>query len=235
MIKLGRGVSMMKRILVVEDEPTIQSAVARYFKADGFEVITADDGFSALEKFNSTHIDLICLDIMMPNIDGWTVIETIRETSNIPIIVMTALSGEDDVLKGYSYKVDDYITKPFNPKILVAKAKSLLYRIQGSTKDTPSDTIMAGPIEVNTSTYLVKVDGKTKDISKTEFDLLKYLILNQGDVCTREKILADVWGTNGVETRIVDTYIKKLRKLLGEHSDIIKTVFGLGYRFEIDD
>ncbi len=226
---------MNKTILVVEDEPTIQSVVSKYFKAEGFNVITADDGFIALEKFNSNAIDLICLDIMMPNIDGWTVTETIRESSDIPIIIMTALSSEEDILKGYSYKIDDYITKPFNPKILVAKAKSLLHRISTSNiEGTVSDVLNMGPVELNTITFLVKIGGKTVDISRTEFDLLKFVINNHGEVCTREKILEEVWGKSGVETRIVDTYIKKLRKILGRHSKVIKTVFGLGYRFEVD-
>ncbi len=224
-----------KTILIVEDEPTIQSVVSKYFEAEGFTVVTADDGFTALQEFNNNDIDLVCLDIMMPNIDGWTVTETIRETSNVPIIIMTALSSEDNVLKGYTYNIDDYITKPFNPKILVAKAKSLLHRISAPTLQAKqTNTLQAGPIEVNTDTLVFKLDGKTKDISRTEFDLLKFLIENQGQVCSREKILSDVWGESGVETRIVDTYIKKLRKLLGDHSSIIKTVFGLGYRFEVD-
>lgn len=224
-----------KTILIVEDEPTIQSVVTKYFEAEGFKVVTADDGFTALQAFNNNDIDLICLDIMMPNIDGWTVTETIRETSNVPIIIMTALSSEDNVLKGYTYNIDDYITKPFNPKILVAKAKSLLHRISSpNLQPKQSNLLAAGPIEVNVETMVFKLDGKTKDISRTEFDLLKFLIENQGQVCSREKILSEVWGESGVETRIVDTYIKKLRKLLGEHSTIIKTVFGLGYRFEVD-
>ncbi len=225
-----------KTILIVEDEPTIQSVVTKYFEAEGFKVITADDGFSALTEFNNNDIDLICLDIMMPNIDGWTVTETIRETSNVPIIIMTALSSEDNVLKGYTYNIDDYITKPFNPKILVAKAKSLLHRIATpNLQPKTNNSLIAGPIEVNVETLSFKLNGKTKDISRTEFDLLKFLIENHGQVCSREKILSDVWGESGVETRIVDTYIKKLRKLLGEHSTIIKTVFGLGYRFEVDN
>lgn len=225
-----------KTILIVEDEPTIQSVVSKYFEAEGFNVVTADDGFSALTEFNNNDIDLICLDIMMPNIDGWTVTETIRETSNVPIIIMTALSSEDNVLKGYSYNIDDYITKPFNPKILVAKAKSLLHRIATPNLiPKTNNSLVAGPIEVNIETHAFKLDGKLKDISRTEFDLLKFLIENHGQVCSREKILADVWGESGVETRIVDTYIKKLRKLLGDHSTIIRTVFGLGYRFEVDN
>lgn len=225
-----------KTILIVEDEPTIQSVVSKYFEAEGFKVVTADDGFTALQEFNNNDIDLICLDIMMPNIDGWTVTETIRETSNVPIIIMTALSSEDNVLKGYTYNIDDYITKPFNPKILVAKAKSLLHRISTpNLQQKSSNALVAGPIEINVETMAFKLDGKTKDISRTEFDLLKFLLENQGQVCSREKILTDVWGESGVETRIVDTYIKKLRKLLGEHSTIIKTVFGLGYRFEVDN
>ena len=225
-----------KTILIVEDEPTIQRVVTKYFEVEGFNVITADDGFIALQKFNNNDIDLICLDIMMPNIDGWTVTETIRETSNVPIIIMTALSSENDVLKGYTYNIDDYITKPFNPKILVAKAKSLLYRVSTTNTGTKfSNILTAGPIEINTDNLIFKLEGKTKDISRTEFDLLKFLIENQGRVCSREKILKEVWGESGVETRIVDTYIKKLRKLFGEHSKIIKTIFGLGYRFDIDN
>lgn len=225
-----------KTVLIVEDEPTIQSMVKKYFEIEGFNVITADDGFTALEEFDKNIIDLICLDIMMPNVDGWAVTEAIRETSNVPIIMMTALSSEENILKGYQLNVDDYITKPFNPKILVAKSKTLLNRIAQPTQEEKKleNVLFAGPIEINLDTLVVKIDDKTKDISRTEFDLLKYFLENKGQVCSRDSIFEAVWGESSVETRIVDTYIKKLRKLLGEHSTLIKTVFGLGYRFEVD-
>ena len=224
-----------KTILVVEDEPTIQNVVKKYFEADGFHVITANDGFSALEQFNSQEIDLICLDIMMPNIDGWTVTETIRETSNVPIIIMTALSSEENILKGYEYRIDDYITKPFNPKILVAKTKSLLNRIETTApkEKNINASITVGPLELNPTTMIFKIDGKIIELSKTEFDLMRFFMDHQGQVCSRDFILQSVWGESGVETRIVDTYIKKLRKILTPYSTMISTVFGSGYRFEV--
>jgi len=224
-----------KTILVVEDEPTIQNVVKKYFEADGFNVITANDGFSALEQFNANHVDLICLDIMMPNIDGWTVTETIRETSDVPIIIMTALSSEENVLKGYTYRIDDYITKPFNPKILVAKSKSLLNRIETSTPAAKQQgaSIVVGPLELNPLTMIFKVDSKIVELSKTEFDLMHFFMDHKDQVCSRDLILSSVWGESGVENRIVDTYIKKIRKLLGVHANMISTVFGSGYRFEV--
>jgi DNA-binding response OmpR family regulator len=226
-----------KTILIVEDEPTIQNVVKKYFESEGFKVITANDGFAALEQFNANHVDLICLDIMMPNIDGWTVTETIRETSDVPIIIMTALSSEENVLKGYDYRIDDYITKPFNPKILVAKSKSLLNRINSPTPADKkiSTSLVFGPLELNPIHMIFKVDGKIVELSKTEFDLIHFFMDHQQQVCSRDLILSSVWGDSAVETRIVDTYIKKLRKLLGPHSGMISTVFGSGYRFEASD
>jgi DNA-binding response OmpR family regulator len=226
-----------KTILIVEDEPTIQNVVKKYFESEGFHVITANDGFAALEQFNSNHVDLICLDIMMPNIDGWTVTETIRETSDVPIIIMTALSSEENVLKGYEYRIDDYITKPFNPKILVAKSKSLLNRIGIPTvvEKKQSSSLVFGPLELNTSNMIFKVDGRIVELSKTEFDLIHFFMDHQQQVCSRDLILSSVWGDAAVETRIVDTYIKKIRKLLGPHAKMISTVFGSGYRFEAND
>jgi two-component system response regulator VanR len=226
-----------KTILIVEDEPTIQNVVKKYFESEGFRVITANDGFAALEQFNANHIDLICLDIMMPNIDGWTVTETIRETSDVPIIIMTALSSEENVLKGYEYRIDDYITKPFNPKILVAKTKSLLNRISTPTAidKKPTSSLVFGPLDLNPTTMIFKVDGRIVELSKTEFDLIHFFMDHQQQVCSRDLILSSVWGDSGVETRIVDTYIKKIRKLLGPHAKMISTVFGSGYRFEAKD
>jgi two-component system response regulator VanR len=174
---------------------------------------------------------------MMPNIDGWTVTETIRETSDVPIIIMTALSSEENVLKGYEYRIDDYITKPFNPKILVAKSKSLLNRINTPTPVDKKQTssLVFGPLDLNPTTMLFKVDGRIVELSKTEFDLIHFFMDHQQQVCSRDLILSSVWGDSAVETRIVDTYIKKIRKLLGPHAKMISTVFGSGYRFEATD
>ena len=233
---------MAKKILLVEDEPSIQTVVKKYLIQAGFDVVTADDGFKALEVFDQS-FDLVCLDLMMPNIDGWTVAETIRETSSVPIIITTALTSEEDQLKGYSYKIDDYITKPYSPKILIEKIKSILARVQSTSQAEPTQELKpeeiqsytVGPIEIDLSKLLLKIDGKTQYISKTEFDLLAFLIKNQGDVCSRELILDSVWaGDTLVDVRIVDAYIKKLRKILGPYSDCIKTVFGIGYRFMMD-
>ena len=225
-------------ILIIEDEPTINRIVTNYFIKEKYSVLSALDGFKGLQLFSKNKVDLVCLDIMMPNINGWDVAKTIRETSNIPIIMMSALSDEEDILKGYSLKVDDYITKPFNPKILVAKVKNLLERLanQDHTVQT-SGIIEISGIKMDLDTHKAYIDEKEVDLSKTEFDLLKYFLKHEGKICSRNLLLDEVWGINVyVEDRIVDTYVKKLRKYLGQRSHYIKTVFGVGYRFEaLDD
>ena len=222
-----------KQILIIEDEPTINRIVTNYFLKEGFNVHCAKNGFEGLEIFSREDIDLVCLDIMIPHVDGWNVAKTMRETSDVPIIMMSALSEEEDVLKGYSLQVDDYITKPFNPKILVAKAKNLLNR---STKSVISkdDTILkAGVITLDIEQYRAYYEDEKLSLSKTEFELLKYFITHQGKICSRSLLLDEVWGIDVyVEERIVDTYVKKLRKHLKENEHYIQTVFGVGYRFE---
>lgn len=223
-----------KRILIVEDELTILRVLNAYFSKDGYQTYTAEDGKKALEIFNSTDVDIICLDIMMPEIDGWTVAKTIREKSNVPIIMMTALSAEEDMLKGYKLKVDDYIVKPFSPKVLVAKVNNLLARTKIDEPDEPT-TLIAGALKIDLESHKVFIDDIEKELSKTEFDLLSYLVKNEGKICSRDVLLDDVWGYNVyVDDRIVDTYIKNLRKYLSNHK-YIKTVFGVGYRFEVNN
>lgn len=224
-------------ILIIEDEPTINRIVSNYFMKEKFRVLSALDGFKGLQLFSKNKVDLVCLDIMMPNVNGWDVAKTIRETSNVPIIMMSALSEEEDILKGYSLKVDDYITKPFNPKILVAKVRNLLERLQD--QDYSSQT--SGDIEVNgiklsLDTHKSYIDDNEVVLTKTEFDLLKYFLQHQGKICSRNLLLDEVWGIDVyVEDRIVDTYVKKLRKYLGPKAGYIKTIFGVGYRFESID
>jgi two-component system response regulator VanR len=224
-------------ILIIEDEPTINRIVSNYFVKEKFKVLSALDGFKGLQLFSKNKVDLVCLDIMMPNVNGWDVAKTIRETSNVPIIMMSALSEEEDILKGYSLKVDDYITKPFNPKILVAKVRNLLERLQDfDYSEQTSGKLTAGIISMNLDTHKAYINESEVELSKTEFDLLKYFITHQGKICSRNLLLDEVWGIDVyVEDRIVDTYVKKLRKYLGDQSFYIKTVFGVGYRFEVID
>lgn len=222
-------------ILIIEDEPTINRIVSNYFIKEKYVVLSALDGFKGLQLFSQNKVDLVCLDIMMPNVNGWDVAKTIRETSNVPIIMMSALSEEEDILKGYSLKVDDYITKPFNPKVLVAKVGNLLERLQSIDYSEQTSGILEVPgIKIDLDTHKVYFDEKEIDLSKTEFDLLEYFMRHESKICSRNLLLDEVWGIdNYVEDRIVDTYVKKLRKYLGDKSHYIKTVFGVGYRFEV--
>ncbi len=224
-------------ILIIEDEPTINRIVSNYFLKEKYKVLSALDGFKGLQLFSKNNVDLVCLDIMMPNINGWDVAKTIRETSNVPIIMMSALSEEEDILKGYSLKVDDYITKPFNPKILVAKVKNLLDRLANQEYSVQTSGVLEiDGIKMDLDTHKSYIDNVEIDLSKTEFDLLKYFLKHEGKICSRNLLLDEVWGIDVyVEDRIVDTYVKKLRKYLGRRSHYIKTVFGVGYRFEILD
>lgn len=222
-------------ILIIEDEPTINRIVSNYFMKEKFTVLSALDGFKGLQMFSHNKVDLVCLDIMMPNVNGWDVAKTIRETSNVPIIMMSALSEEEDILKGYSLKVDDYITKPFNPKVLVAKVRNLLDRLHNQDFGTQtSGELNLGGIRMDLDTHKVYLDEVKLELSKTEFDLLKYFLEHESKICSRNLLLDEVWGIDVyVEDRIVDTYVKKLRKYLGGRSHYIKTVFGVGYRFEV--
>ncbi len=224
-------------VLIIEDEPTINRIVSNYFLKEKFTVLSALDGFKGLQLFSQNKVDLVCLDIMMPNVNGWDVAKTIRESSNVPIIMMSALSEEEDILKGYSLKVDDYITKPFNPKILVAKVRNLLERMQSQDFASQTSGILEVPgIRMDLDTHKIYLDDEEIDLSKTEFDLLKYFMKHESKICSRNLLLDEVWGIDVyVEDRIVDTYVKKLRKYLGPRSHYIKTVFGVGYRFEVHD
>lgn len=224
-------------ILIIEDEPTINRIVSNYFLKERYRVLSALDGFKGLQLFSKNKVDLVCLDIMMPNINGWDVARTIRETSNVPIIMMSALSEEEDILKGYSLKVDDYITKPFNPKILVAKVKNLLERINNPIQNNQTSGILeVEGIKMDLDTHRAYINKVEVELSKTEYDLLKYFLEHQGKICSRNLLLDEVWGIDVyVEDRIVDTYVKKLRKYMGDRSHYIKTVFGVGYRFEVLD
>ena len=221
-----------KNILLAEDEPTILRLVKSYFEHDNYTVYTATNGEEAIKIFKEVKIDLVCLDIMMPVMDGFEAIKIIRASSDVPIIVMTALQSEEDILKGYSLHIDDYITKPFNPKVLLAKVNNLMLRL-----DKDNSLKMAykiGELSFDFINNEVYIDEMPLDLTKTEYKMLAFLAKNNGKVCSRELLLDEVWGLDVyVDVRIVDAYIKKLRKIIAPRK-YITTVFGIGYRFDID-
>jgi DNA-binding response OmpR family regulator len=224
---------MSQTILVVEDEKKIRDIIHDYFVAAGFLVIEAEDGQKGLELFYEQHPDLIILDIMLPKMDGWSVCKRIRKESDVPVIMLTARAEEEDKLMGFELKADEYVTKPFSPAVLVARAKILLQRATGTLLNE-SQRIEAGGIVVEKDYRTVTVEGKDIELTPKEYDLLIFFMENAGIVLSREKILNNVWDYsffgNG---RVVDTHVKKLRKLLGEKAYLIRTSFGVGYKFDV--
>ena len=199
----------------------------------GFTVIEAGDGEEAVDKFFEVKdIALIVLDVMMPKMDGWQVCREIRQYSKVPIIMLTAKSDEKDELQGFDLGVDEYITKPFSPKILVARVEAILRRSNALAAD---DTLEAGGIELNKAAHDVIIDGKSVELSYKEFELLAYFMSNQGVALSRERILNNVWNYDYFgDARTIDTHVKKLRSKLGTKGEYIKTIWGMGYKFEVD-
>ena len=224
---------MNKTILIIEDEIRIRFLLKDYLLSEGFSVIEACDGEEGLMAFKNNNVDLILLDIMMPKIDGLTVLENIRTVSDIPIILLTAKSQEEDKLYGYDIGADDYITKPFSPKILVAKVKALLKRTADLNEDQSSTKNYNG-LTINKLAHEVKVDNVQLSLSPKEYELLVYLSDNIGIALTRDTILDNVWGIHYYgDLRTVDTNIKRLREKLGEKANYIVTVRGSGYKFDV--
>lgn len=219
------------KILVVDDESRMRKLVKDFLTKKGFTVIEAGDGEEAVDKFFEVKdIALIILDVMMPKMDGWQVCREIRQYSKVPIIMLTAKSDEKDELQGFDLGVDEYITKPFSPKILVARVEAILRRSNVLAAD---DTMEAGGIELNKAAHEVLIDGKSVELSYKEFELLAYFMSNQGVALSRERILNNVWNYDYFgDARTIDTHVKKLRSKMGEKGDYIKTVWGLGYKFE---
>lgn len=220
------------KILVVDDEERMRKLVKDFLVRKDFVVVEAEDGEEAIKLFfDDKNIKLIILDVMMPKMDGWEVLETVRKYSQVPVIMLTAKSDERDELKGFELGVDEYITKPFSPKILVARVEAILRRSIGDK----NDTISAGGIVVNKAAHTVEVDGVPVELSFKEFELLTYFIENQGLALSRETILNNVWNYNYFgDARTIDTHVKKLRSKIGPKGDYIKTVWGMGYKFEAD-
>ena len=221
------------KILVVDDESRMRKLVKDFLDREGFEVLEAGDGMEAMEIFyEEKEIALIILDVMMPKMDGWQVCREVRQSSKVPIIMLTARSEERDELQGFDLGIDEYISKPFSPKILVARVEAVLRRTHGIDASSVMD---AGGIEIDKSAHMVKIDGKEIDLSFKEFELLTYFVENQGIALSREKILNNVWNYDYFgDARTIDTHVKKLRNKLGDKGNYIKTIWGMGYKFEVE-
>ena len=222
------------KILVVDDESRMRKLVKDFLGREGYQVLEAGDGMEAMEVFyDEKDIALIILDVMMPRMDGWQVCREVRQSSKVPIIMLTARSEERDELQGFALGVDEYISKPFSPKILVARVEAILRR---TGQDAGNDVLSAGGIVIDKSAHQASVDGKPMELSFKEFELLTYFLENQGIALSREKILNSVWNYDYFgDARTIDTHVKKLRSKMGEKGEYIKTVWGMGYKFEVDE
>ena len=220
------------KILVVDDESRMRKLVNDFLSHKNFNVVEAADGEEALDIFfENKDIALVILDVMMPKMDGWQVCKEIRQYSKVPIIMLTAKDSERDELLGYELGIDEYITKPFSPKILVARVEAVLRR---TSNLQDSDVIQAGAIEMDVNAHMVKVDGEPIELSFKEFELLHYFVMNQGVALSREKILNNVWNYDYFgDARPIDTHVKKLRSKLKDRGEYIKTIWGMGYKFEV--
>lgn len=220
------------RILVVDDESRMRKLVKDFLLRSNYEVVEAADGEEAIDFFFSDkNIDLVLLDVMMPKLDGWQVCREIRQFSKVPIIMLTAKSDERDELLGFELGVDEYISKPFSPKILVARVEAILRR----TNVADTQEVDVGGILLNQAAHEVKIDGVAIDLSYKEFELLTYFIKNQGVALSRENILNHVWNYDYFgDARTIDTHVKKLRSKMGEKGNYIKTIWGMGYKFEVE-
>ena len=221
-----------KSILIVDDESRMRKLIKDFLVAKGYDILEAEDGEKALKVFeeNESKIELILLDVMMPKLDGWSVLRQIRQTSKVPIIMLTARGEEQDELFGFELGVDEYISKPFSPKILVARVEALLKRTQGETKQIKD----YGGIEIDKEGRTVTIDGKTLELSLREYELLVYLVENENIALSRDKILNNVWNYDYYgDSRTIDSHIKKIRHKLGKRGKYIKTIRGVGYKFEV--
>ncbi len=221
------------KVLIVDDESRMRKLIGDFLGREGYTIVEAGDGEEAVEKFFADNeISLVILDVMMPKMDGWQVLKEIRQYSKVPVIMLTAKGDEKDELTGFDLGVDEYITKPFSSKILVARVNAILRR----TNVTGNDIMESCGIVIDKVAHVVKVDGNTVDLSVKEFELLSYFLLNKGVALSREKILNNVWNYDYFgDARTIDTHVKKLRSKLGEKGDLIKTIWGFGYKFDTEE
>lgn len=222
---------MNKTVLLVEDDKRMRDLVQDYLEAEGYQVLTADNGELALEIIKNRHLDLLILDIMLPRVDGWTICRTTRTFSNLPIIMLTARAHEEDRLLGFELGADDYVTKPFSPRELVARAKALIKRSGDAAESTP-EIWNLGAIRVDRFSHEVFIEEQPVYLSPKEYELLLYLMNNAGLVLSREQLLHGVWGyTHFGNLRTVDTHMNRLREKLASCAESIQTVRGFGYKF----
>lgn len=221
------------KILVVDDEARMRKLVKDFLIKNNYEVIEAEDGSQAVDIFfEEKDIALLILDVMMPNMDGWAVCREIRQYSQVPIIMLTAKADERDELQGFQLGVDEYISKPFSPKILVARVEAILRR---TNQINAEEIIEAGGITIDKAAHSVSIDGELIDLSYKEFELLTYFVENKGIALSREKILNNVWNYDYFgDARTIDTHVKKLRSKMRSKGDLIKTIWGMGYKFEAE-
>lgn len=231
---MSKGEAYMEKlkILVVDDESRMRKLVKDFLVKSSYEVLEAADGSEAVDTFfNQQDIALIVLDVMMPRMDGWQVCREIRSYSKVPIIMLTAKGDERDELQGFQLGVDEYISKPFSPKILVARIEAILRRTNQAAAE---ECLKIGGIEIDKAAHMVSIGGQPVDLSYKEFELLTYFAENKGIALSREKILNNVWNYDYFgDARTIDTHVKKLRSKMGEKGDCIKTIWGLGYKFEV--
>ena len=221
------------KVLMVDDESRMRKLVKDFLGKKGYDVIEAENGEVAVDKFfEQNDISLIILDVMMPKMDGWQVCREIRQYSKVPIIMLTAKSDEKDELLGFDLGIDEYISKPFSPKILVARVEAILRR----TNNVDDENIEIDGIVINKTAHEVSVDGKVIELSFKEFELLSYFVKNEGVALSRERILNNVWNYDYFgDARTIDTHVKKLRNKLGEKGSYIHTIWGMGYKFEVEE
>ena len=218
-------------VLVVDDESRMRKLIRDFLKVKGFSILEAEDGEQAIEVYeqNKAKISLVLLDVMMPKLDGWSVLRQIRQESKVPIIMLTARGEEQDELFGFELGVDEYISKPFSPKILVARVEAILKRVHGNKKEVKD----FGGIEIDKEGRTVKVDGKPVELSLREYELLIYLVENENIALSRDKILNNVWNYDYYgDSRTIDSHVKKIRHKLGKRGKYIQTIRGVGYKFE---
>lgn len=222
------------KVLMVDDESRMRKLVSDFLTRKGYQVIEAGDGEEAIDKFyEDKNISLVILDVMMPKMNGWDTCRQIRKNSNVPIIMLTAKSDEASELNGFDCGADEYISKPFSPKILAARVDALIRR---SYSIDSSEMIDVGGIVINKAAHIVKINDEEIELSFKEFELLTYFVDNKGIALSREKILNNVWNYDYFgDARTIDTHVKKLRKKLGDKGDYIKTIWGMGYKFEVED
>ncbi|WP_099159069.1 response regulator transcription factor [Virgibacillus ndiopensis] len=225
---------MQKTILIVEDEDILREIIKDYLLNAGYEVLEAVDGNEALAKFEEQEVHLIILDIMLPELDGWSVCRRIRKTSNVPIIMLTARADEDDTLMGFELGADDYVTKPYSPPILLARVKRLMdSRYSHAGKLSDEDTLISSGIHVQIPSRTVTIDGENISLTHTEFEILVYLMQNQGIIITREQLITKIWGYEFAgDDRTINSHIRNLRYKLGDKANHIVTVIRSGYKFE---